>query len=138
MKKLLFAIVLFAGVLTLSCSSSKKADSDKKTTSSKYQKEEFDGSLSLEAHLRKHTGVTIRGAGQDAQVIIRGTSSMNGDNEAVFVVNGRLIEGGLRSASQIVPVAEIKSIKVLKPGSQTAIYGIKGANGVVEIKLKGN
>ncbi|MCB9295583.1 MAG: TonB-dependent receptor plug domain-containing protein [Lewinellaceae bacterium] len=55
---------------------------------------------------------------------------------SLFVVNGQILGGGRRAASNFVPVNDIQSIRVLKNPSETGIYGVQGANGVIEIQLK--
>ncbi len=63
-------------------------------------------------------------------ISIRGASTMLGSNTPLIVVNGAIV-GSLSSISP----ADIKSIDVLK-GTSTALYGARGANGVIKIKLK--
>lgn len=76
--------------------------------------------------------------GKDASdFFIRGVSSLNGDgNKPLIIVDD--IEYSYDQLSQI-NVNEIESITILKDASTTAIYGIKGANGVLVVKtLRGN
>src|SRR5699024_5162743 len=65
--------------------------------------------------------------GSGATVRIRGSRSINGSNDPLYVVDGVPISGGLRDIS----TASIKSIEILKDASATAIYGSRGSNGVV-------
>ena len=67
---------------------------------------------------------------QGTSIVIRGPSSVNASSEALLVVDGAIVP----SISHIPP-GEVQSISVLK-GSAAAIYGSRGANGVVVIKLK--
>jgi len=62
-------------------------------------------------------------------ILIRGISSINSGTEPLFVVDGMVVN----SIDQISP-REVKSVSVLK-GSETAIYGSRGANGVILIEL---
>jgi TonB-dependent SusC/RagA subfamily outer membrane receptor len=64
------------------------------------------------------------------EIIVRGKNSLQGNNAALLVVNGTVTN----DISYIQPV-EIKTINLLK-GSNAAIYGSRGANGVVVIKTK--
>jgi len=68
---------------------------------------------------------------ENGQVIIRGSRSFYGSNEALYVVDGVVV----RTIEWINP-CEIKSIDVLKD-SGAAAYGSRGANGVVLIQLRG-
>lgn len=73
--------------------------------------------------------------GRDASdFFIRGVSSLNGDgNKPLIIVDD--VEYTYEQLSQI-NVNEIESISILKDASTTAIYGIKGANGVLVVKTR--
>lgn len=66
----------------------------------------------------------------DAQIYIRGRATFAGDAQPLILVDG--IE---RPFSQIAP-DDIESISVLKDASATAVYGVRGANGVMLITTK--
>ena len=68
------------------------------------------------------------------QVIIRGRSSIYGSNEPLYVVDGVTLLGSAGGLSRINP-ADVESIRVIKDG-QAAIYGSRGANGVILITTK--
>lgn len=73
------------------------------------------------------------GPGDGTQVIrIRGGNSINGSNDPLWVIDGFISAGGASS----VPFEDIKSIEVLKDASATAIYGARGANGVIIVTTK--
>lgn len=63
------------------------------------------------------------------KIRIRGANSINGGNAPLFVVNG-VLGAGMPDAE------EIESIEVLKDASATALYGSRGANGVILITTK--
>lgn len=65
----------------------------------------------------------------DATIVIRGVSSWNGSEPLVMV------DGVERSFSSIDP-NEIETISVLKDASATAVFGAKGANGVILVTTK--
>ncbi len=65
--------------------------------------------------------------GGDVTILLRGSRSIYGSNEPLFIIDG--IPG---SYSQVSP-SDIESVDVLKDASSTAIYGSAGANGVVAI-----
>ena len=87
--------------------------------------------------------------GADSQIRIRGGNSINASNEPLYVVDGFIyfkdaalngtglgaIEGSLNPLATINP-SDIESIEVLKDVSATAIYGSRGANGVILITTK--
>lgn len=70
--------------------------------------------------------------GSDMQIRIRGARSLTASNSPLIVLNGIPYAGQL---SDISPDA-IKSINILKDASATAIYGSRGANGVILITTK--
>jgi TonB-dependent starch-binding outer membrane protein SusC len=71
--------------------------------------------------------------GSDAEIVIRGTNSLTQDNSPLYVIDGFPIESSL---SSVVDPGDIESIEVLKDASATAIYGARGANGVIIITTK--
>ena len=78
------------------------------------------GVVSLASGTRPGEGVTIR---------IRGRRSLTANNDPLFVVDGIPYEGNINDINP----RDIKSVEVLKDASATAIYGSRGANGVILI-----
>ncbi|WP_432670349.1 SusC/RagA family TonB-linked outer membrane protein [Flavobacterium sp. SM2513] len=73
---------------------------------------------------------SVNGApGSDYSIQIRGNTSINAGNEPLIVVDGFI--GGTMPPSE-----DIKSIEILKDASSTAVYGARGANGVVIVNTK--
>lgn len=70
--------------------------------------------------------------GAEINVRIRGTNSVQGGNEPLYVVDGFPYSGN----PTLLNNADIESIEILKDASATAIYGSRGANGVVIITTK--
>lgn len=88
--------------------------------------------------------------GSGTSMRLRGTTSINGDQEPLIVVNGYILENyntddldlentdneeQFATLLQVSP-ADIKSIKVLKDAAATAIWGARGSNGVIEITTR--
>ena len=67
--------------------------------------------------------------GQDANIRVRGVSSINFGNDPLWVVDGVI-------GATVTNPADIASIEVLKDASSTAIYGSRGANGVILVTTK--
>ncbi|TVP44072.1 MAG: TonB-dependent receptor [Gemmatimonadales bacterium] len=67
--------------------------------------------------------------GQSSTIRIRGTRSLSASNDPLFVVDGVPVEGGIMDLAP----QDIESIEILKDASSTAIYGSRGANGVILI-----
>ncbi|NGM65688.1 SusC/RagA family TonB-linked outer membrane protein [Sphingobacterium sp. SGR-19] len=97
----------------------------------------FPNASALQALSGRAPGVHIRqssGApGPGISVRVRGGNSIQGSNEPLYVIDGFPIAG---SNPSIVNTADIESIEILKDASATAIYGSRGANGVVIITTK--
>ncbi|GAB2565179.1 SusC/RagA family TonB-linked outer membrane protein [Spirosoma areae] len=70
--------------------------------------------------------------GAGVSVRIRGTNSIQGSNEPLYVIDGFPFSGN----PTLLNNADVQSIEVLKDASATAIYGSRGANGVVLITTK--
>ncbi len=120
-----------------------KADVFENSTSST-----LDGALSGQV-----AGLNVTAAsgqpGAESSIRIRGGNSVNASNEPLYVVDGFIyfkdassnstglgsIEGSLNPLATINP-NDIESIEVLKDISATAIYGSRGANGVILITTK--
>lgn len=85
-------------------------------------------------------GVQLMGVdgqpGVDSGIIIRGLGSMNpGNSEALVVIDGVPANSGTNVLATLNP-KDIESMTVLKDAASTAIYGSRGANGVIMITTK--
>ena len=70
--------------------------------------------------------------GMPSQVRIRGSRSITASNDALYVVDGIPMVDGV----DLINPNDIESINVLKDASATAIYGNRGANGVIIVTTK--
>jgi TonB-linked SusC/RagA family outer membrane protein len=90
-----------------------------------------------EALAGRVAGVTVAGAdgqpGAVSNIVIRGPGSITQDNSPLYVVDGFPMEDA--DNNNINP-SDIESIDILKDASSTAIYGSRGANGVIIITTK--
>lgn len=106
---------------------------------------------SFDAQLQgKVSGVQISSStgvpGEAVNVRVRGATSINADNDPLYILDGVFINSnslqsintGGKATSPIADLnpADIESIEVLKDASATALYGSRGANGVVIITTK--
>ena len=69
-------------------------------------------------------------------VRIRGTTTLSGDNQPLYVIDGMTIEPGPGGALMGINPADIEKIEVLKDIGSTGQYGSRGANGVILIRTK--
>ncbi|MDX2415353.1 MAG: SusC/RagA family TonB-linked outer membrane protein [Bacteroidales bacterium] len=77
--------------------------------------------------------------GSGTRIVLRGGSSINGNNQPLFVVNGVPFDaaiGGQSSGLADIDPASIDNISVLKGAAASALYGSRAANGVVLITTK--
>ncbi|HLQ57875.1 MAG TPA: TonB-dependent receptor plug domain-containing protein [Gemmatimonadales bacterium] len=83
------------------------------------------------------SGVTVSRA-PDGGIVVRmgGPTSFYGNQNPLFVIDGVPTETN-GTLSWLNP-SDIESIQALKDPSQTAIYGVRGANGVIIIRTKGS
>jgi TonB-linked SusC/RagA family outer membrane protein len=83
-------------------------------------------------------GVFIGGGAKpsdDATIKIRGINTINAGSSPIYVVDGLIMEnnqGGFNS----INLNDVSSVQILKDASATALYGSRGANGVVVITTK--
>ena len=70
--------------------------------------------------------------GGGVKIRVRGIGSINRSNDPLYVVDGIVRESGLDG----INTEDIESIQILKDASSTAIYGSRGANGVVLVQTK--
>jgi TonB-linked SusC/RagA family outer membrane protein len=102
----------------------------------------------------KVAGVNIRRSnnlGGSANVVIRGYKSLTGNNQALFVVDGTIINNDITNsanqrtgrggfdygnAAMDINPEDIESISILKGAAASALYGARAANGVILITTK--
>jgi TonB-dependent SusC/RagA subfamily outer membrane receptor len=85
----------------------------------------------------KVPGVWItRTADGSIAVQLRGQSSIYGERQPLYVVDGVPIQPGPNGALTGINPYDIESIEVLKDAADTAMYGMRGANGVIVVKTK--
>ena len=87
----------------------------------------------LNGRLAGVTASTAEGSPDaDIRIRVRGGMSITGDNSPLYIVDGMQVENGLNAISP----QDIQSIDVLKDAAATAIFGARGANGVIVITTK--
>ena len=102
--------------------------------------DEVDGPVTrVEEMLQgRFAGVTVRRLpGGGLSVRIRGTGSLSASNEPLYVVDGVVLPPSPSGGIYGIAPGDIAKIEVLKDAAATAIYGSRGANGVVVITTKG-
>lgn len=83
-------------------------------------------------------GVLINNAArpdQESSIKIRGINTINGATDPIFVVDG-LVMDNFGGGFNAVNLNDVASVEVLKDASATALYGSRGANGVILVTTK--
>lgn len=135
MRHLITTLVLT--VLICSCSSKKYAGRSTDEVVDFKTIEASNYETTLLDYIRKLPGVTVRGSGDNITVRVHagGNSFMNQSNP-LFLIDGSEFSGNFQSLLYAVNPMDIKSVTVLKTPSEVGIYGVRGLNGVIKIKLK--
>lgn len=125
-------------VVVIGYGTSKKVDLTGSVASVKMADIEDTPMVSIDQALQgKVAGVDVMSTtgepGASSSIRVRGTRSIEATNEPLIVVDG--VMDAVQDLNEINP-ADIESINVLKDASSTAIYGSRGANGVVMITTK--
>ena len=155
----LFSLTLAGGFFLLSaCTSSRSAappDPDPEAVNVGYgtqDRDEVTGAItSVDVDAAQQAPVShvqdlLRGRVAGVQVFttpdgylavrIRGRSSLRGSNEPLYVLDGVPITAGPGGALVGINPHDVETIEVLKDVASTAIYGVRGANGVILITTK--
>jgi len=82
-------------------------------------------------------GVSVtRGPDGSLSVRIRGTTSIRASSEPLYVIDGVEIQPGPGGSLAGINPNDIATIEVVKDPAGEAMYGVRGANGIVVIKTK--
>lgn len=92
----------------------------------------------LEALSGQSAGVNVTTNGSERlamlnSIRVRGTTSIMGGNDPLVIIDG--VTSDITTLSTIYP-ADLESFTILKNASETAMYGSRGASGVIEVRTK--
>ncbi len=90
-----------------------------------------DLGIALQGQMAGVNVISSAQPGEPSQILIRGITSVAGSSEPLYVVDGFIQEGNPNISPN-----EIESIDILKDAASTAIYGTRGAPGVIIITTK--
>ena len=91
--------------------------------------------LTLADMLRRVPGVRVSGQGSNVEVYIRGASSLEGNNQPLYVLDGSPIGNDYALVERRIDLNDIESVSVLRD-SGAAVYGSRATGGVVLITSK--
>ena len=126
-------ILLCFSIIFNSCGTSENTQRESTAVSS--TEIDFSSFRNLSDYLRRPPGVNIDGVGDNIVIQIRGASSFGAESRPLYVVDGVAMGHSYGNVNSSVSMEEVSSIRVLT-GSDASAYGIRGANGVIEITLK--
>ncbi len=131
-------------LLTLACSAPRQAtDTERmdrairgKAGANSVEVDAASTGTDLTSYLRRIAGVLVQGTGPTATVRIRGAVNAQTDTSPLFVVDGTVLGNNFSSVYNSIDINEIARVTVLKNVTDTNRYGMQGANGVIEFRLK--
>lgn len=135
MKQIILLSILSLSLLFVGCGSVSNTVADDDSRPEGSVTDDKDYYRSLADYLRQVPGVNVQGSDESAYVTIRGISSFNSSNSPLYVVDGQAVGTNYSQANNLVDPIYIDYVRVLK-GPDAAIYGVRGANGVIEIVTK--
>jgi TonB-dependent SusC/RagA subfamily outer membrane receptor len=99
--------------------------------------ENVDNTQTWATHLRRLPGVSVSGQGENLKVRIRAqNNSFMLDSSPLFVLDGMALGNDFRALTGAININDVASISVLKNASETSMWGLRGANGVIVVKSK--
>ena len=89
--------------------------------------------LELKDYLRRLSGVNVTERGGEVMVMLRGASSLTGDNSPLFVVDGTQVGTSYDAVSSAVDVKDIQSVNVMRSSEAMTTFGMRASNGAILI-----
>ena len=125
-------------VATAACSSGRQGGGTEPHPTNSATKEDWAGqnpARAEELFIGRFPGVQVFQSGGGLVIRIRGgTTTINGSTEPLYVIDDMTIEPGPGGALMGINPQDIEKIEVLKDAGSTALYGSRGANGVILIR----
>lgn len=133
--------LLILGLVTgvAGCASTRDRSEDRDHDPNTVEAEDLEGRYiaRVEEMLRGQVaGVEVRNSPSGLIIRIRGASSVYASSDPLFVIDGLPVQLGAHGALTGINPRDVASIQVLKNASETAVYGVRGANGVILITTK--
>ncbi|SER10361.1 hypothetical protein [Neolewinella agarilytica] len=129
----LLTLLIFSALL-FSCQSPRAASAEGNRPS--VSEPSIENALDLTEYIRRLGEAQITGDGANAIISIRGVTTINSDPNPLFVLNGNVVGRDYNQVYHMVDIQQLASVKILKNAGDIGLYGVQGANGIVEITLK--
>lgn len=126
-------------VLAAGCASSRTHTDDRDRDPNTVEAGDLEGRYiaRVEEMLRGQVaGVEVRNGPTGMVIRIRGASSIYASSDPLFVIDGLPVQLGADGALVGINPRDVETIRVLKNASETAVYGVRGANGVILITTR--
>lgn len=128
-----YGCLLLGFTLLLGCSSTSNVNDQEQGET---DVEIYNSSRKLSDYLRSVGGVTVHEINGQTKITIRGNLSFNTNTDPLFVIDGVRSGYDYSRIESIVPVQNIRSVRVLKGSESSTLYGIAGSNGAIVISTK--
>jgi outer membrane cobalamin receptor len=92
--------------------------------------------LTLKDYLRRLSGVMVTERGGEVRVMLRGTSSVTGDNSPLFVVDGTQVGTSYSDVENAVNIRDVDYIRIMRSSEAMTTYGMRASNGAIVIYTK--
>jgi hypothetical protein len=131
-------IVLLTAILCLSiitaCSSSENATERSSRFGDTVDVER--SMVTLDTYLNRLSGVRVRGSGRNADVRISGYEASSVDSRPLFIVDGTRVGRDFGMVYDMVNMADVENIRVLRSPRATQLYGGEGGAGAIVITMR--
>ncbi len=94
--------------------------------------------LTLKDYLRRVSGIQVTERGGQVRVVLRGATSVSGDNSPLFVVDGSPVGTSYNDLENAVDIRDVESILVMRSSEAMTTYGMRASNGAIVVHTKRN
>jgi len=92
--------------------------------------------VTLDTYLNRLSGVRVRGSGRNADVRISGYEASSVDSRPLFIVDGTNVGRDFSRVFDMVNMADVENIRVLRSPRATQLYGGEGGAGAIVITMR--
>ena len=125
-------VSIFFMILFFSCATSNNSNTSEPASPRTVESTHEKSMLEL---IQKLSGVMVRGSGGNATVRVMVGNFFNAPNtEPLFLLNGVSFAHDFQSVQNSISPEDVKSIEVYKTPAELSRYGVRGVNGVINIK----
>lgn len=94
--------------------------------------------LTLKDYLRRISGVQVTERSGQVRVVLRGATSVSGDNSPLFVVDGSQVGTSYSDLENAVDIRDVDYIRVMRSSEAMTTYGMRASNGAIVVYTKRN